>query len=133
VVRLAGEGDRLEMTRFDPMAVEVLDRGEALQAHFLTVVHPRGEVSLRNPSFVRRSLDGVVALTTPAGEHPFLQGFSQVAVSGFEGEPAVERDGDGVTLEAEGLSLSFDRVRVETTEEEIVITVLPAEAEEDAQ
>ncbi len=74
--------------------------------------------------------DGVVALTTPAGEHPFLQGFRKISVSGFSGEPTVVRDGNAITVEAEGLTLSFDGVRVESTDRQIVITVLPAEAEE---
>ena len=130
VVRLADESEQLGLARFDPMAVEVLDRGEALQAHYLTAFHPRGEVSLNNPHFVRRSLDGVVALTTPAGEHPFLQGFRKISVSGFSGEPTVVRDGNAITVEAEGLTLSFDGARVKSADREIVITILPAEAEE---
>ena len=130
VIQLADEGEELEMARFDPMAVEVLDRGKALHAHFLTAFHPRGEVSLNNPHFVRRSLDGVVALTTPAGEHPFLSGFRQVAISGFSGDPVVQREGNTVTVEAEGLTLSFDGALMESTDEELVITVLPADAGE---
>jgi len=86
--------------------------------------------SLNNPHFVRRSLDGVVALTTPAGEHPFLQGFRQISVSGFSGEPTLVRDGNAVNVEAEGLTLSVDGARIESTDNEIVITVLPVEAEE---
>ena len=130
VIQLADEGEQLEMVRFDPMAVEVLDRGEALHAHFLTAVHPRGELKLNNPNFVRRSLDGVVALTTPTGEHPFLSGFHRVAISGFSGDPVVLREGNTVTVEAEGLSLSFDGALIESTDEELVITVLPAAAGE---
>ena len=130
VIRLANQGEQLEIARFDPMAVEVLDRGEALHAHFLTAVHPRGEVSLNNPHFVRRSLDGVVALTTPAGKHPFLSGFLQVAISGFSGDPVVLEEGNTVTVEAEGLTLSFDGALMESTDEELVITVLPADAGE---
>jgi hypothetical protein len=127
LVRLAAEGQRLEMGRFDPMAVEILDRGEALHAHQLTAEHPRGRISLNNPYFVRRSLDGVIALTVPAGNHPFLDGFLQVAVSGYAGEASVVVDGGSVSIEAEGLSLAFDGARVESNEEEIVVTVLAAE------
>ena len=130
VVRLADEGEQLEMARFDPMAVEVLDRGETLHAHFVTAVHPRGEISLNNPHFVRRSLDGVLALTTPAGEHPFLSGFRQVAISGFSGDPMVLREGETVTVEAEGLTMSFDGALMESTDEELIITVLPPDAGE---
>ncbi len=127
VVRLADEDEQLGTGRFNPMAVEVLDHGEVLQTHFLTADHPRGEVNLKNPRYVRGSLDGVVALTTPASEdHPFLYGYRQIAVSGFSGDPTVERDGNAVTIEAEGLKLEFNGARVESTDEELVITVLPA-------
>ena len=130
VVRLADEDERLAMGRFDPMAVEILERGEALQAHFLIADHPRGQISLNNPSFVRRSLNGVIALTVSAGDHPFLDGFHQIAVSGYAGEASVIREGESVSVEAEGLSLAFDRALVASTEEEIVVTVFAAEEEE---
>ena len=127
VVRLADEDEQLGTGRFNPMAVEVLNHGEVLQAHFLTADHPRGEVSLQNPRYVRGSLDGVVALTTPVSEdHPFLYGYRQIAVSGFSGDPTVVRDGNVVTIEAEGLKLVFNGARVDTHNEELVITVLPA-------
>ncbi len=37
------------------------------------------------------------------------------------------REGDSVSVEAEGLSLAFDRALVASTEEEIVVTVFAAE------
>ena len=126
VVRLAAQDEVLEIGRFNPMAVEVLDGGQTLQAGFLTAYHPRGELRFENPHFVRRSMDGVLAMTTPAGDHPLLQGFREVAVSGFQGKPEVVRDGEGVAVEAEGLKLSFDAATVKETEQEAVITVLPA-------
>ena len=125
VVRLTGEDERLEVDRFDPMAVEILDRGEALQAHALTAEHPRGRIGLENPSFKRRSLEGVIALTVPAGEHPFLDGFRRVSVSGFGGEATVVRDGESVRVDAEGLTLAFDGASVDSNKEEIVISVHP--------
>jgi hypothetical protein len=127
VIRLEDTSDFFEMTRFDPMAVEILNNGEALQAHNLTAVHSRGEINFVNPHFVRRSLDGVLALTTPAGEHPFLDGFRRVAISGFAGEPTVTRNGDAVTLEAEGLTVQFDAAQVESNDVEVIVTVLPAD------
>jgi len=131
VVRLEDEDEQLETGRFNPMAVEVLDHGEVLQAHFLAADHPRGEVSLQNPHYVRRSLDGVVALTTPASEdHPFLYGYRQIAISGFSGDPTVVREGNTVTIEVEGLKLEFNGARVESSDKELVVTVLPAEVEE---
>ena len=131
VVRLADEDEQLGTGRFNPMAVEVLNNGEVLQANFLTADHPRGEVSLQNPHYVRRSLDGVVALTTPASEdHPFLNGYRQIAISGFSGDPTVLRDGNAVTIEAEGLKLEFNGARVESSDEELVVVVLPTDVEE---
>jgi hypothetical protein len=127
VVRLADEDEQLGTGRFNPMAVEVLDHGEVLQTNFLTADHPRGEVRLRNPQYVRGSLAGVVALTTPASDdHPFLYGYRQIAISGFSGDPTVLRDGDAVTIEAEGLKLEFNGARIQSTEEELIVTVLPA-------
>jgi hypothetical protein len=130
IVRLADESEQLEFGRFDPMAVEILEGGEALQAHLLTSSHPRGEIKLSNPHFVRRSLDGVLALTTPAGDHPFLQGYRQIAVSGFQGEPMVEQSGAAISIEAEGLSLAFDGAVIQSSDEALIITVLPANSEE---
>jgi hypothetical protein len=127
IVRLSSDGERFAFGRFDPMAVEVLEHGEALHANLLTSTHPRGEFRLTNPHFARRSLDGVIAFTSPAGEHPFLQGYQKIAVSGFQGEPAVERTGSVVSVEAEGLSISFDGAEVESTDEALIITVLPVD------
>ena len=130
VIRLADENERLSFERFDPMAVEVLDRGEALQSHLLTTSHPRGQLRFENPHFVRRSLDGLIALTSPAGEHPFLDGYRQIAISGFSGKPVIERGETAVTIEADGLSLSFDGATMESTDEVVIITVLPGETGE---
>lgn len=130
IVRPADKGERLESDGFDPMAVEILDNGDALQAHLLIASHPRGSVRFTNPDFVRRSLDGVLALTRPAGNHRFLQGYRQITVAGFSGEPVVERNGDAVSVEAEGISVVFDRAVIESTDDALIITVLPADAAE---
>jgi len=130
VVRLAAEGERFEMNRFDPMAVEVLDRGRSLQAHQLTVVHPRGELSLDNPRFTRGSVDGVIALLVPAGDDPFRQGMREVAVAGFRGEPTINREGDFLTVEAEGLRISFAGARLDDHAGALVITVPPTAADD---
>jgi hypothetical protein len=107
------------------MAVEVLGEGCALQSHFLTARHPLGEVRLENPDYVRESLDGVVAMTEPAGEHPFLDGLRHIVVTGFSGEPVVARDGDRVRIEAQGLTVEFDGAAIETTETTVIVTVAP--------
>jgi hypothetical protein len=127
VVRLTDENEQFTFDRFDPMAVEVLDRGETLQAHLLTTTHPRGQLSLKNPRFVRRSLDGVIALTSPAGEHPFLGGYRQIAISGFSEDPVVECTGQTISVNADGLTVAFDGARIKSTDSEIIITVLPAD------
>jgi hypothetical protein len=59
-----------------------------------------------------------------------MYGYRQIAVSGFSGDPTVVRDGNAVTIEAEGLKLEFNGARVESSDEELVVTVLPAEVEE---
>jgi len=76
-------------------------------------------------------MDGVIALTRPAGEHPFVHGIREISVSGFSGEPAVDRSGDAIAVTAEGLSLSFEGADVQSTGDELVITVLPATAGSD--
>ncbi|UCF38869.1 MAG: hypothetical protein JSU96_08535 [Acidobacteriota bacterium] len=130
VIRLADAEDHFSFDRFDPMAVEILDQGEALQAHLLTTSHPRGEVSFENPGFLPRSLEGVIALTSPAGRHPFLEGYRRIAFSGFSEEPVVERNGSAIKVMAEGLSISFGGATIESTDDELIITVLPSAATE---
>jgi hypothetical protein len=75
---------------------------------------------------VRHSLEGVIALTRPSGDHPFLQGFRQITVAGFSGEPTVKRNGENLRVEAEGLSVSFDGALAESTDDALIVTVLPA-------
>jgi hypothetical protein len=130
VIRLADTNEFMEVSRFDPMAVEVLDRGEAIQAHYLTASHSRGELSLKNPQFARRSLEGVIALTEPAGDHPFLDGLRAVSVAGLTDGATVVREGNLVTVTADGLSATFDGALVESTDGELIITVPPAELDE---
>jgi hypothetical protein len=125
IVRLADENEPLRLERFDPMAVEVLGEGRTLQAHQLVAAHPQGEVRLENPHFVRRSLDGVIAMTEPAGEHPFLDGLRLIALSGYSNDPVFTRDGDQVKIEAEGVTVEFARAAVEPTDRGFVVTVLP--------
>ncbi|UCF37901.1 MAG: hypothetical protein JSU96_03270 [Acidobacteriota bacterium] len=128
IIRLADEEDHFSFDRFDPMAVEILDQGEALQAHLLTSSHPRGEVSFENPRFLPRSLEGVIALTSPVGQHPFLGGYRRIAFSGFSDKPVVERNGIAVNVKADGLFVSFSGATIESTDHELIITVLPSAA-----
>ncbi|HJO04397.1 MAG TPA: hypothetical protein QGG47_10525 [Acidobacteriota bacterium] len=125
IVRLADERDRLRLEQFDPMAVELLVNGRALHTHRLLARHPRGEVRLENPHFVRGSFDGVIAMSEPAGEHPFLAGLRRIVVAGSSGEPVVAWDGDRVRIEAEGLAVEFDHATLETNDHALIVTVLP--------
>ncbi len=128
VVRLPDDSEPFRLERFDPMAVEVLSDGRALQAHRLVARHPQGEVRLENPHFVRGSLDGVIAMTEPAGEHPFLEGLRLIAVTGFTGQPAVTHNGDNVKIEAEGLTVELKGATVEATQTVLIVTLLPGAA-----
>lgn len=130
IIRLADANESLEVVGFDPMAVEVLDRSETLQAHLLSARHPRAELDLNNPHFVRGSMEGVIALTVPAGTHPFLDGLREVSVTGFLGDPKIEVDGDTTTVTAEGLSGSFTGALVEPAGDALIITVPPGELDE---
>jgi len=129
VVRVSDGGEPFRITRFDPLGVEVLGGGEAFQSHYLTAVHPRGEVNLTNPRYTRQSLDGVLALTASIGTHPLRDGVRRIVIAGFTDEPTVTREGDSVRVEAEGLNLSFDRADVASKRGEIVVSVPPVENE----
>lgn len=124
VVRLEDDGDLFQLQQFDPMAVEVLDDGRALQTHRLVARHSRGEVRLENPNHVRGSLEGVIAKTEPAGGHPFLDGLRLIAVAGYSDQPVVEQDGGRVRIEAEGLTVELDGASLEKTDNALIVTVL---------
>lgn len=124
VVRLEDDSDLFQLQQFDPMAVEVLDDGRALQTHRLVARHSRGEVRLENPHHVRGSPAGVIARTEPAGEHPFLDGLRLIAVAGYSGQPVVEQDGGRVRIEAEGVTVELDGASLEKTDNALIVTVL---------
>ena len=64
-------------------------------------------------------MEGMAALTVPAGPHPFLDGLVRVTVAGIPDTPRV-RDEDGfVSIEAEGLQLRFEGAVVSTDGDEI--------------
>jgi hypothetical protein len=127
VVTVAEGAEPLRVESFDPVALEILDGGEALHPHRLILEADEGKIEVENPRFTRGSTQGVVALTAPAGAHPLLEGVRRVTVSGFSGKPRVKRDGGAVTLETEGLRLSFQRARLRTTDEEILVLLQPPE------
>jgi hypothetical protein len=119
VVTVAEGAEPLRLGKFDPVALEILDGGEALHPHRLTLEAPGGQVEVENPHFQRGSFEGVVALTAPAGGHPLLDGIRRVTVSGFTDRPRVRREDGAVTIEAEGLRLSFQGAVVRTHRDEV--------------
>jgi len=124
VVLVPGDAEPLRPRSFDPLALEILDRGEVLHAHRLTLAGSGGEIVVENPRYERDAFRGVVALTASSGGHPFRDGLRRVTVSGFSDEPVLRREKGAVIVEAEGLRLRFDRAVVRETDGEI--RVLPA-------
>jgi hypothetical protein len=127
VVSVPDGMEPLRLRSFDPLALEILDGGEALHPHRLTLEAGAGRIEVDNPRFQRGSLQGVVSLTVPAGAHPFLDGVSRVTVTGFAGKPEIRREGGGITVEAEGLRLTFQRASIRTAGEELRILLKPPE------
>jgi hypothetical protein len=112
VVEVAAGAPPLRVERFDPLALIVLDAGEVAHARNITLAGPDGRVEMTNTAFQRGAFSGTVALTQPAGRHPMADGVRQVAIVGIPAAPAVERDGDAVTLVAPGVRLQFGRGEV---------------------
>ena len=125
VVTASGSDEPLHFLSFDPLALEILDGGEALHSHRLILEATAGKIEVENPNFERGSFQGVVSLTAPAGAHPFLDGVIQVTVSGFAGRPEVGRKDGVVSIEAEGFTLSFQGAVVRTAGEEIQVQLQP--------
>jgi hypothetical protein len=121
VVIASGSTEPLSVQAFDPLALEILEGGEALQAHRLMLETSSGQIEVDNPRFQRGSFQGVVSLTVPAGPHPFLDGVMRVTVSGFPDAPKVNREGQAVRIEAEGVRLKFRNVVVLEAGEEIQV------------
>ena len=121
VVMASGSDEPLQLIDFDPLALEILSGGEALHSRHLTLETPTGKIEIENSGFERGSFQGVVSLTAPAGAHPFLDGVTRVTVSGFVGKPEVGHKDDVVSIEAKGLTLSFQGAVVHTAGEEIQV------------
>ena len=131
MVTASGGIEPLRLRSFDPLALEILDGGEALHPRRLTLEGPTGQIEVENPHFQRDSFHGVVSLTVPAGAHPFLDGVRRVTVSGFAGKPEIRRNSGVVTVEAEGLRLSFQGASIRTTGEELLVLLKPPEPSSD--
>ncbi|MCH9648685.1 MAG: hypothetical protein K0U98_10630 [Deltaproteobacteria bacterium] len=126
----------LRLRGFDPLALEILDNGEALHSHRFTLKGATGQVEVENPSFQRQrshrhSFEGIGALTVPAGAHPFLDGVREVTISGFAEKLSVSRQGTVLTIETEGLRLSFEDAVARTVGEELRVLLRPQESSGD--
>ena len=125
VVVISGIGsDPLQVRpgAFDPLALEVLDRGEILHYGRMTLVTSAGHVVYKNPSYERRVVAGVLALTTPVGDrHPLLDGFSRIIITGFTERPRVQHREGEVLIEAEGLEVRFRGAELGVSEKEIIV------------
>jgi len=125
VVVISGiESDLLQLRpgAFDPLALEVLDRGEVLHYGRMTLVTSAGQVVYKNPYYKRGAVAGVLALTTPIGDqHPLLDGFSSITITGFTEKPCVQQLEGEVLIEAEGLGVSFHGAELSVSEKEIIV------------
>jgi hypothetical protein len=101
----------LRLQRFDPVHLVVLDGGEVIHPHFVTVGGPGGSVALTNPGFARGSSAGTVVVSASAGRRPMGEGFRRLTVVGIPGSPEVDREGK-VTVKAPGLDVEFEKAEV---------------------
>lgn len=88
---------------FDPMNLVRLADGELLHERWLRLGGEAGELEIL----------GRPALTVPIGEHPLFEGIRAVVVTGLREAPRVERSGDTLHLEADGVTGRFAPARLE--------------------
>lgn len=115
-IEIGPDVEPFRLANFDPINLEILDGGEALHLHGIVLERPGGRVQIDNPRFVRRSFTGVLALTSPAGAHPFTGGVVRVEVAGMEQAPTVHAEDGVVTIEGEGVSASIDGAEIVSRE-----------------
>ncbi len=114
IVETAPEAEPLQLGRFDPINLFVLENGQVAHANFISLSDSNGSVELTNPDFVRDSFGGVVGLTESAGRRPLGDGIKRLTVVGLGGEPRVELKDGVVTVEAPGVRLSWKGAEVRT-------------------
>jgi hypothetical protein len=100
------------LANFDPINLEILDEGEALHLHGIVLERAGASVEIDNPRFARRTTAGVLALTSPAGEHPFIGGLLRVEVAGMKAAPTVRTEDGVVTIEGEGLTATIEGAEI---------------------
>jgi hypothetical protein len=123
IVTLAPGAEPFRIRRFDPVNLAVLPAGEAVHPHYLGLESALGSIELTNPAFVRGAFDGLVALTGPAGSHPFRGGIRQLTVVGLGAVPAVDSGPEGTQITAPGFSVRLRDAVVATDGRVIRVTV----------
>jgi hypothetical protein len=95
------EGTPLWPNGFDPMNVTRLDEGEVLHTRWLRLGNESGSFEM----------NGLGALTVPAGEHPLFGGVKRVTVTGLAAKPVVKGVDAAVSLGVAGVELTFNGVK----------------------
>lgn len=113
VVQVAG-GSVLSPQRFDPLNVRLLGDRRVLHGRMLELQRPGARIEVL----------GRAVLTQGAGIHPLFGGVLELAITGLPAAPVLERNGDRVRLEADGVSAEFDGAQV-STEGSITRVLLP--------
>jgi hypothetical protein len=125
MVEIAGGVEPLRVTRFDPINLLVLDAGEVIHAHYITLSGADGTIEVTNPGYARGSFAGTVVLTAAAGRHPLADGIRTLTVLGVQGVPKVDRSDGRLTVEAEGVRLTLSNTEVRTEGESLRISLIP--------
>ena len=115
VVDVEDGAEPFRITRFDPINLMVLARGEVAHPNYLTLESAQGIVELTNAAFVRGTFGGTVGLSAPAGHHPLSGGIRRLTIAGIQGAPKVDGDEGTVSLEAPGVRI---RLRAATVRAE---------------
>jgi hypothetical protein len=96
---------------FDPLNVKVLAPGEVLHARLVKLGNDAGSVEVI----------GRASLSEAAGAHPLFNGVRALTITGIDSPPRVIREGDGLSLSAEGITGMFRGARADTAG--MVVTV----------
>jgi len=96
VVRTAA-GHPLFPQGFDPLNIEVCDRGRVIHTRWLKLGNDAGSLEMLDAR----------GLTEPAGKNPLLNGVQVFHLTGLKKEPAVTEEGGSLTVQAEGLQARF--------------------------
>ncbi|HET6680132.1 MAG TPA: hypothetical protein VFG84_02960 [Gemmatimonadaceae bacterium] len=88
---------------FDPLNVQVVQRGEVLHARYLKLGNQVDTLEVI----------GRASLTEGAGAHPLFNGVRRVTITGLDAEPKVVTSANGIVrLNADGLRATFRGARV---------------------